>query len=160
MLLAVLSDTHGRIPQTEQAARIIHERGVAQVIHCGDVDQASLVRHLPGGTHFVWGNCDYDRKGIERAVADIAGVHHGAWGHLDIAGRSIAFVHGDDRQLLQDLERGDAFDFLFYGHTHIAREHTTGRTRVINPGALHRAAIKTFVILNLESGELESITVE
>jgi hypothetical protein len=34
-----------------------------------------------------------------------------------------------------------------------------GKTRVINPGALHRARPKTFVVLDLKNGELERIEV-
>src|SRR5262249_15444536 len=123
MYVAVLSDTHNRPGPVERACAILKDRDIAHVLHCGDVDEAALVPSLPRGTHFVWGNCDSDRVGIERAVAAIDGVHHGAWGHLDVAGKTIAFVHGDDRRLLQDLEAADAYDFVFYGHTHIAREH-------------------------------------
>jgi predicted phosphodiesterase len=49
---------------------------------------------------------------------------------------------------------------VFYGHTHQAAEHRTGKTRVINPGALHRARPKTFVVLDLATGEVESVVVE
>ena len=159
MLIAVLSDTHNRLGPLERALAILKDRPVDQVLHCGDVDEAALVPHLPRGTHFVWGNCDTDRAGIERAVAQIDGVHHGNWGHLEVASKSIAFVHGDNPSLFHDLQNADAHDFLFYGHTHVAREHRAGRTRVINPGALHRAATKTFVILNVKTGEVESFDV-
>ena len=100
-----------------------------------------------------------DHHAIGHAVSAIDGTHHGSWGHLDIAGKSIAFVHGDDPRLLHDLQTANAHDYLFYGHTHVAREHVMGKTRVINPGALHRAVPKTFVILNVETGELESFDV-
>jgi len=159
MLIAVLSDTHGRVAPVMKMRTILQGREIAHVLHCGDVDEASLVPHLPRGTHFVWGNCDTDRAGIGHAVTAIDGVHHGSWGHLDLAGKAIAFVHGDDRRLMHDLATANAYDFLFYGHTHVAHEHQSGKTRVINPGALHRATVKTFVILNVETGELESFDV-
>ena len=72
----------------------------------------------------------------------------------------MAFVHGDDVDQLRDLERSEAFDFLFHGHTHIAAERQSGPTRVINPGALHRANPKTFIILDLETRQVESVVVE
>ena len=62
--------------------------------------------------------------------------------------------------LLHDLEVSGAFDFLFYGHTHKAEEHRTGPTRVINPGALHRANPKTFVVLDLATRAVESAVVD
>jgi predicted phosphodiesterase len=72
----------------------------------------------------------------------------------------IAFLHGDDHRTMRDVEQSGYYDFLFYGHTHQAEEHRTGPTRVINPGALHRARPKTFVVLDLGRREVESVTVE
>jgi predicted phosphodiesterase len=72
----------------------------------------------------------------------------------------LAFVHGDDRRLLEDLERSGAFGYLFHRHTHQAADRPSGPTRVINPGALQRARPKTFVVLDLASGEAESVVVE
>ena len=60
--------------------------------------------------------------------------------------------------MLDDLVHAD-FDFVFHGHTHIAKEHRIGKTRVINPGALQRVAVRTFVLLELPSGKIESVTV-
>ena len=160
MLIAVISDTHSRTVSVQSALQIMAERGVEVILHCGDIQDGETVRLFPAHTHFVFGNCDYGRKEIERAVADIGATLHGAWGQLEIAGISLAFVHGDDHQLLHDLENADTFDFLFHGHTHIAREHRTGKTRVINPGALQRVARRTFLLLDLPSGAVESVTVE
>ena len=67
---------------------------------------------------------------------------------------------GSPRRAHASLHTHALVDFLFYGHTHAAEEHRTGPTRVINPGALHRARPKTFVILDLESRQIESVAVE
>lgn len=160
MRIAVISDTHSRAASVQDALQIMAERGVERIIHCGDICDGDTVRLFPAHTHFVLGNCDFDRDAIERAAADIGATLHGAWGHLELAGKSLAFTHGDDRARLQDLEQADAFDFLFHGHTHIAKEHRTGKTRVINPGALQRVAVRTFLLLDLPNGEVESATVE
>ena len=160
MLIAIISDTHGRIASVHNALRIMAERDVDLIVHCGDICDGETVRLFPAHTHFVFGNCDYDRAEIQRAVADIGATLHGAWGQLELAGQALAFTHGDDRHLLDNLEQADAFDFLFHGHTHIAKEHRTGKTRVINPGALQRVAVRTFLVLDLPSGTAESVTVE
>ena len=44
--------------------------------------------------------------------------------------------------------------------SHVAAEHRTGRTRVINPGALFRARPKSLVIVDLKSGDVEPVTVD
>ena len=45
------------------------------------------------------------------------------------------------------------------GLLHQVRDDRVGRTRVINPGALHRARPKTFAVLDLASGEIETVIV-
>lgn len=159
MRIAIISDTHSRTTSVQNALRIMSEREVELIIHCGDIQDGDTVRLFPAHTHFVFGNCDYDRADIERAVSNICATLHGAWGQLELAGQSLAFTHGDDRHLLESLELADTFDFLFHGHTHVAREHRAGKTRVINPGALQRVAVRTFLLLDLPSGETESVTV-
>src|SRR5262245_41652158 len=160
MLIAIISDTHSRISSVQQALDIMAERGVELILHCGDIHDGDAVRVFPAHTHFVYGNCDYDRDEIQRAIEEVGATLHGAWGHIEIAGNSLAFTHGDNGQLLRELEKSDAFDFLFYGHTHVAKEHRTGKTRVINPGAIQRVAVRTFVLLDLPSGTVESVMVE
>jgi putative phosphoesterase len=160
MLIAVISDTHDRASSVRAALAVMAERGVELIIHCGDICGGDTVRLFPAHAHFVFGNCDYDRGEIEDAIRAIGATLHGAWGQLELAGRSLAFTHGDDRQLLHDLEHADTFDFLFHGHTHIARQHVSGKTRVINPGALQRVAVRTFLLLDLPKGTTETVTVE
>src|SRR5262249_35193683 len=146
MKIAVLSDTHSRYQTVENALGLLQDRKVNFVIHCGDIEDADTVWLFQGLTaHFVFGNCDTERASIQQAVHGIGETLHGDWGHLELDGVKIAFTHGDDKILMRDLERSGQFDYLFYGHTHQAAEHRTGKTRVINPGALHRARPKTFV---------------
>ena len=160
MQIAVISDTHNRTTSVQAALAIMAERKIECILHCGDIQDGATVRLFPAHTHFVFGNCDYDRADIEQAIRAIGATLHGAWGQLELAGCSLAFTHGDDRQLLHDLEHANTFDFLFHGHTHIAKEHCTGKTRVINPGALQRVAVRTFLVLDLPSGEVQSIEVD
>jgi putative phosphoesterase len=161
MKIAILSDTHGRYPTVEKALAILAERQVTHVIHCGDIDDADTVWLFHGLTvHFVFGNCDVERVAIQQAIHGIGETLHRPFGQLEIEGVKIAFLHGDDERLMMQVEESGRFDFLFYGHTHRAREHRTGLTRVINPGALHRANPKSFLLLDLPSSETETVVVE
>jgi putative phosphoesterase len=161
MLIAILSDTHGRLPAVEAALAISRDRGAELVIHCGDIDDAATVRLFAGlPAHFVFGNCDTQRDVLGRAIADVGATLHEPFGNLELAGVKLAFLHGDDKTLHRDVEQSDYFDYLFYGHSHRAEQHRSGRTRVINPGALHRARPKTFVLLDLASGALEEISLD
>jgi len=160
MKIAILSDTHSRYATVEKALRLLQERKINVVLHCGDIEDSETVWLFQGFTaHFVFGNCDTERHSIRQAVHGIGEHVYDGYGYVELEGVKIAFTHGDDPRLLHDLEVSGAFDFLFYGHTHKAEEHRTGPTRVINPGALHRANPKSFVVLDLATREVEAVVV-
>ena len=161
MQIAILSDTHSRHATVEKALRLLQDRKVNVVLHCGDIEDADTVWLFQGFTaHFVFGNCDTERHSIRQAVHGIGETLHEGYGFVELEGVKLAFTHGDNARLLHDLEASGAFDFLFYGHTHKAEEHRTGPTRVINPGALHRANPKAFVVLDLATRAIESVVVD
>ena len=161
MQIAILSDTHSRYATVEKALALLQERKINTLLHCGDIEDSETVWLFQGFTaHFVFGNCDTERHSIRQAVHGIGETLHDGYGYVELEGVKIAFTHGDNPRLLHDLEVSGAFDFLFYGHTHKAEEHRTGPTRVINPGALHRANPKTFVVLDLTTRAVEPIVVE
>ncbi len=160
MRIAVLSDTHGRNETVRRALAEIERRGVTTVLHCGDIEDPETIALFEGlDAHFVLGNCDWNPNAIRSAIQEIGATLHDGFGELELDGVKIAFLHGHEKGRMRDLENSGYFDYLFYGHTHIAKEHVTGPTRVINPGALHRANPKTFIVVDLASGEVESVTV-
>jgi putative phosphoesterase len=161
MRIGILSDTHGNRRMVNLALAELHERGITTVLHCGDIDDPETVQLFRGWTaHFVFGNCDFDKDALRQAIIDIGAALHEPFGSLELEGVKLAFLHGDDPAMMRDVERSGHYDFLFYGHTHQAEEHQSGPTRVINPGALHRARPKTFLVLDLSTREVESVTVE
>jgi uncharacterized protein len=161
MKLAVVSDTHSRHATVGRVLALLRDRGVTTVLHCGDIEDPETVLLFRGLTaHFVFGNCDGDHDGIRTAAKAIGATLHEPFGHVELAGKNLAFLHGDDHRLMRDVEHSGAYDFLFYGHTHQPAEHVTGPTRVINPGALHRAKPKRFILLDLPCGAVEPVEVE
>ncbi len=160
MKIAVLSDTHSRYATIETVVKMLEEHNPELILHCGDIEDAEAVWLFSGKTHFVFGNCDAERASIRQAVYGIGGTLHEPCGRLDLDGVRVAFTHGDDGKLLRELEHGGEFDYVFHGHTHVRAERRTGRTRVINPGALHRARPKTFALLDFKTGEIETVEVD
>lgn len=160
MQIAILSDTHDRHATVETALTLLRERGITTILHCGDIESPATVDLFAGLTaHFVFGNCDWDQHALRRAMAKIGATIHEPFGHVELEGINIAFLHGHEPGLMRDVENSGHFDFLFYGHTHEAKEHVIGPTRVINPGALHRARPKTLVLLDLATRQVESLVV-
>src|SRR5262249_44088736 len=144
MKVAILSDTHSRYATVRAALQLARNRGAEVVLHCGDIEDAATVQLFAGvPPHFVFGNCDHDRDGLERAMQETGATSHGDWGCLELGDRKLAWTHGDDKSLFNDLRRSGQFHYLFYGHTHQAEQHESGETLVVNPGALHRARAKS-----------------
>lgn len=161
MLIAILSDTHNQLARTRRALDLAREQDASMVLHCGDIEDPPIVSLFHGWTaHFVLGNCDWDRTGLAETIEEIGGTLHHRFGHLEIDGTKLAFLHGHDSELLEDLIQSAAYDYIFHGHTHVAAERRVGQTRIINPGALHRVQIKTFLLLDPATGETKSIVVE
>ena len=157
--LGIISDTHGRTPRARRAIDLLLARGATRIIHLGDVGSEAVLDLLAGiEATVVFGNCD-----DERALARYAGilgiqvVHPAAV--LEVKSRRIGLTHGHlEREVSLLFESG--VDFLLHGHTHEIRDELVGRTRVLNPGALHRASRHTALLLDPASGDAEWIEVE
>jgi len=160
MKIGIISDTHDHHAAITSALSAFAARGVELLIHCGDIQSPETVRLFqPIPTHFVLGNCDWRVDEFPGAIRDIGGVYYDRYGELELEGMRLAWTHSHDMQLFLDLEFGDRFDYLFYGHTHKAEQRRRGRTLVVNPGAMVRVRQRTCVVLELPSGEIESMDV-
>jgi uncharacterized protein len=158
MRIGILSDTHGNLRTAREAVRIFEELRVQVVLHCGDVGPG-VMEELRGLTsHFVRGNTD-NAQVLEQSLSGDMQTFHGALGELEIAGRRITLLHGDDGRLLRELVSSQKWDLICYGHTHQATWSFCGRTLVLNPGALHRTAEPSVAIVDLAEMSVEMITV-
>lgn len=156
MILGVLSDSHGQHRRTANALRLLKAVGAEAFVHCGDICGDRVIDQFAGlRAWLIPGNCDQ----IERATvlyAATVGVKLEVEKPLvlDLAGRRIAVFHGHEAVYARLMESADGqpeFDYVLHGHTHDARDERVGRYRVINPGALHRAAVYTVATINLAS---------
>lgn len=157
MLIGIISDSHGDADATRRAIALLRRSGAELFIHCGDVCGDAVLDELAAcGARFVWGNCD-NPSPILRAYVRTVGL---AWPDVPIrveAGRkSIAVYHGHEAGFHAALASPDT-DYLLYGHTHRCDDRRVGRCRIINPGALYRAKVRTVALLDPESDRLEFI---
>lgn len=160
MHLGILSDSHSNLKSVRQAIRLLESLEIKTVLHCGDIADAETVRAFAGlETYFVFGNVDSARDVLRTTIEQIGGACCGEFGRMEFGGREIAFLHGDDARRLRDEEQSDRYDLLCYGHTHRAESHTTGRTLVLNPGALHRARPHTLAIYDPRTSRADILPV-
>ena len=82
---------------------------------------------------------------------------HERQGVLELAGRRIGFLHGDDVRLLADWIAGGRFDLVCHGHTHVAAQSLRGKTHVLNPGALYRARYHSLALVEVPALEITEV---
>ena len=155
MLIGILSDSHGQHLAVRQAMAVFDRLGVAHIVHCGDIGGTSVFDELVGrACTFVWGNMDDPTGGVAeypRSVGIPLPITVPTM--LELAGKKLAVFHGHEHAFRQDLGE-HTVDYILHGHTHVTRDRRIGRTRIINPGALHRAQPKTVATLDLSIDKL------
>ena len=160
VILGILSDTHDRVDAMAAAVELLRRHRAEFFIHCGDVGSERVLDHLAGVPGaFVFGNTDWDRAPLSRYARQIGVACHDDLADLELGGKKIAVTHGDDFKLKQRLLAEQRHDYLFQGHTHVRADQRVGRTRVINPGALHRAKEKTVATLDTATDKLVFLVV-
>lgn len=156
--LGIISDTHGRASRARRAIDMLLARGAKRIIHLGDVGDEAVLDLLAGiESLVVFGNCD-DERGLGRyaGILGIPVVHPGAV--IEVKSCRIGLTHGHIEHEVRRLLELDV-DILLHGHTHEVRDERVGRTRILNPGALHRASRLTAMLLDPASGHAEWIEV-
>ena len=160
VIIGILSDSHDRAEAMAAGLRLLKAAGAEFYIHCGDIGSERCIDLLAGlKSAFVFGNTDFDRAGLARYAASIEVPCYGSSADLTLDGKRIAVTHGDDFQLKKRLLAAQAHDYLLQGHTHVRADERVGKTRVINPGALHRAREKTVAVLDTAGDTLAFLVV-
>lgn len=118
MRIAVISDTHDRLPA--HIPPLLKEAD--EIWHLGDVCAPALldrVAQLGRPLRLVRGNCDDCRDWPEALDFELEGFR-------------IFLVHVPSRVAPAGV------DLLLHGHTHVPRDERLGATRFLNPGCITR----------------------
>lgn len=120
MRIAVIADTHGRLPEP-----VIPALGEADEIwHLGDFCDATLldeVRRIGPPVVAVRGNNDF---GLDLPTSVT----------LERCGKRFFLIH-----IPPGIGGVVAAEFLLHGHTHVPRDEMAGPTRFLNPGSIGKA---------------------
>lgn len=152
--IVVLSDTHDNKKAIKIALEKIAPIAPEYVLHCGDIVSPStleLFRGLP--FYSVLGNGDWDRAGLQSRAIENGMRPPETSLELIINNRKILVTHGDHANFLARAVNSQEFDFIFHGHSHQASERREGKTLILNPGALYRAATYTLLLLDTDTWE-------
>jgi putative phosphoesterase len=161
MRIAVVSDTHGHVANTNAAIGRIRGEGVQAVLHCGDIGSPAIIPLFSEWpTHFVFGNVDDDRESLAEAIRAAGQTCHNRFGAIRLGEVRIALLHSDDQSRFDDTIASGEFDLVCYGHTHVAEQHRVGQTVVLNPGALYRARPHSFAVVELPDLAIRHVPLE
>lgn len=148
-MIGLLSDSHDNHSAVREAVRVLRGRAVDLVIHCGDVTTAETLSLFAGvPLRLVLGNNDCDVTELRRTARRLGCGEIGEELHLTIEGKRLLVYHGTEPARLRRELASAQWDYILTGHTHRVADEQHGPTRLINPGALWRAAEYTVALLS------------
>ena len=157
--LGILSDSHGRHERTHKAVQLLLANGASELAHCGDIETEQVIDQLAVITaHLVFGNCDPNWRVLSRYALGLGVLVQHPLARFECGGRAFAMTHGHDSDCVAAALK-EGVDYVLHGHTHVCRDERHGVTRIINPGALHRASEFTVALLDTDSDELQFLVV-
>jgi putative phosphoesterase len=151
--VGLVSDTHDRVGLSVVAAEFLRDEGCDAVFHLGDIttpEGAAPFVGLP--VTFVRGNNDHS-PGLDGGMRTLGLAPPVDSWQGDLRGVRLGATHGDVGGTLRSLV--EACDVVLRGHSHIAGVARVGRALVVNPGALHRASVKSVALLDLPSRRVD-----
>lgn len=157
-VLGLLADSHDNVRALKAALTLLRARGVTHLLHAGDLTSAATLNLFKGwNLEVAYGNNDIDpnlKRSAKRMGIALAESWEGSFGQI-----RVAAIHGHNRKHLQSAICSGKFDLIVTGHTHKVRDQRSGRTRVVNPGALYRAATYTCATYDTATGQLELVEI-
>ncbi len=159
-IIGVISDTHGDALRTQQAVHVFESLEIDLLLHCGDIgslDIPPLLSCWPA--HFVFGNSDYQRAELRQSIERSGAVCHDRLGTLDLSGRHVAFLHGDQLGQLHSKITDGQHALVCHGHTHRFEQYYQGSTLVLNPGALYSARFPSVAVVDLVNLDVTRIPI-
>lgn len=162
MIIGILSDTHNAIHNTSRALAVFRERGITQVIHCGDITSPEIVYLFAGwDVTFVYGNMDLNRAGLGNAAQQIGANRPMLSREVEVAGKLIGVTHGADQAMLYRMFISGKYSYVCHGHTHSRRDEVKSAysVRIINPGSLggNQPEARSVCVLDVVNDALEFI---
>lgn len=165
MKLGIVSDTHDNVPAVERIVSVFEDEGVEVVVHCGDFIAPPVVPYFDGfEVHGVLGNNDGELDGLESAFRALGNdsALHGRFADFVLGGRRFAVLHGEDRDGVYAHAESGEFDYVLYGHHHVADREEVDGTTVLNPGA-HFPTVpdehRSVVVLDTASDTVEFVSI-
>lgn len=168
MKLAVISDTHDHMNNILKAVKIMNEKRVDALIHCGDFVAPFVRRWFDGlnenikeNFYGVFGNNDGEKLFLKQNLGKICEiVENSAELIKEFGDKKIFASHMPHQTTINALATSGKFDIILSGHTHnvVNKKYENG-VIVLNPGEAcgYLTGKATFAIIDTDMMETEII---
>ena len=165
MKIAIISDSHDNVENTDKFVKLAKKEKFSAIIHCGDMCAPTAFKHfLVAGIpiYYTFGNVDAS-TGFEIFAKVLPGTKnlkiYKPFGKVEIGGKKIAFVHYGD--FAKGFACTKEYDAVFYGHNHLKKAEKIGNCWLVNPGPLSgykykRPEVKaTYAVYDTKTNKVE-----
>lgn len=173
MRILVISDSHDNIVRLKHVVGFAKDQNFDAVIHCGDWNTPLAVSEISKSRlklYGVIGNADIDPRMVQvlfevceefdesflklNLDGKVIGVHHYPPSSLRSSGQATFSPSLIDLAIISG-----EYDVIFCGHTHVRKDEKYRKTRIVNPGALHRTDSPSFVVYDTKTNDVKFIDV-
>ncbi len=133
-MIGVMADSHDNLAQLRKAVSLFKSAGCKLVLHAGDFIAPFAARELRAlgcPVKAVFGNCDGEKTGLEKALEGFGEIAEPPL-IFDQSGRRLILVHYHF-SVGQYAVSGN-YDIIVFGHTHKPESRKENGVLVLNPG--------------------------
>jgi putative phosphoesterase len=133
-MIGVMADSHDNLHAVKKAVQLFNDAGCKLVIHAGDFVAPFAARELENlncPVKAVFGNCDGEKKGLEKAISSFG----------EIKEAPLTFNHDRRHFLVTHIHTGlktyirsKKYDLIIFAHTHKPEIRKDGKILILNPG--------------------------
>lgn len=159
-VIGIMADSHDNLVSVRRAVQLFNDTGCNLVIHAGDFVAPFSARELGGlncPVKGVFGNCDGEKKGLEKAFAPLGKIEEVplVFNH---EGLNFLVVHLNFS--LKSYFSSGKYDVLVFAHTHKPEVRMEKKTLLINPGETGGwlSGKSTVAILDTKTSSVEIFT--
>lgn len=129
-----MADSHDNLDAIKKVVRFFQSRECELVIHAGDFVAPFAARELENlrcPVKAVFGNCDGEKKGLEKALLSFGKIQDAP---LSFLYKNLRFLVVHMLETLDIYPAYSDMDIIITAHTHSPEIREEGRTLLINPG--------------------------
>jgi putative phosphoesterase len=159
-MIGIMSDSHDNLHAVRKAVRFFREMKCRLVVHAGDFIAPFAAKELSllsCPVKAVFGNCDGEKKGLEKALHPFGEIREPPF-EFSFSGKKIQIVHVPFSLKKEISAR--RYDAIVFGHTHKPEVVRRNGTLLVNPGETGGwvTGKRTVALLDPETWEVEIVT--